>query len=160
MDRDLRNLNPEEYALLKDAAAYIVILIAGADGNIDATEIEWAEKIVHIRTYTGDERLKDFHQELDEELPNKIKQFIAELPKDVNKRSQIVSDKLSGLNSILASLHPAIGAYLYKSFVTYARRIATSSGGFLGFMTVSAEEKKWVGLPMLTPITYHSEEEE
>lgn len=160
MDRDLRNLNPEEYALLKDAAAYIVILIAGADGNIDATEIEWAEKIVHIRTYTGDERLKDFHQELDSELPAKLKQLIAELPKDVAKRSEIVSEKLTGLNPILASLPPAIGAYLYKSFVTYARRIATSSGGFLGFMTVSAEEKKWVGLPMLTPVIFNSEEEE
>lgn len=160
MDRELRNLKPEEYSLLKDAAAYIVVLVAGADGNIDEQEIEWAEKIVHIRTYTGDERLKEFLQELDAELPAKITQLINELPKDVAKRSEIISERLEGLNPILASLSPAIGAYLYKGYVTYAHRIATSSGGFLGFMTINADEKKWIGLPMLQPIVYNAEEEE
>ena len=38
--------------------------------------------------------------------------------------------------------------------------IATSTGGILSFFTISADEKKWVGLPMLSAIVYNPEEEE
>ena len=38
-------LSAEEISLLKDAHAYITVLIAGADGNIDADELSWADKI-------------------------------------------------------------------------------------------------------------------
>ncbi|MEP6795249.1 MAG: hypothetical protein ABJB16_13045, partial [Saprospiraceae bacterium] len=66
MDQDLDLLSKEELTQLEDAFAYITILIAGADGKIDEKEITWAEKIAHIRTYAGDERLKTFHEEVDQ----------------------------------------------------------------------------------------------
>lgn len=160
MDQDLSLLSSEEIRLLKDAHAYITVLIAGADGNIDADELSWADKIAQIRTFAGDERLKDFHEAVNHELHEKIQQLIAELPKETDNRNQIISGKLSQLNPVLAALHPSIGAILYKGYVSFAERIAKASGGILSFFTIGPEEKKWIGLPMLTPIVYKVEEEE
>lgn len=160
MDQDLNILSPAEIAQLKDAYAYITVLIAGADGKIDPNELSWAEKITQIRTFAGDERLKDFHVEVNEVLSKRIKQLIAELPSDVKSRNAAISEKLALLNPILASLDPSLGYYLYKGFVTFAERVAKSSGGFLSFFTIGPEEKKWVSLPMLNAIVYNPEEEE
>lgn len=160
MDQDLRLLTTEENSLLRDAYAYITILIAGADGKIDPSELSWAEKITQIRTFAGDERLKAFHIEVNEMLASRIRELIAELPTDVKSRSAIISEKLSHLNPILASLDPSLAYYLYKGYVSFAERIAKSSGGFLSFFTIGPEEKKWVSLPMLNAIVYNPEEEE
>ena len=160
MDQDLNLLSPEEINQLKDAYAYITVLIAGADGKIDPNELSWAEKITQIRTFAGDERLKNFHVEVNETLSNKIKQLIAELPTDVKSRSAIISERLSHLNPILSSLDPSLGYYLYKGYVSFAERIAKSSGGFLSFFTIGPEEKKWIALPMINAIVYNPEEEE
>ncbi len=160
MDQDLGLLSKEELTQLEDAFAYITILIAGADGKIDEKEITWAEKIAHIRTFAGDERLKAFHEEVDKNLHARIETLINELPKDVSSRSKMISEKLAQLNHVLSSLDPYIGAYLYKGFLSFAERIAKSSGGFLSFFTISPEEKKWIGLPMLNAILYDDGEEE
>ena len=160
MDQDLRLLTAEEFSLLKDAYAYITVLIAGADGNIDAEELSWAEKIVQIRTFAGDERLKEFHDVVNAELPAKIQQLIAELPTEVAARNAKISETLTGLNPILASLDPSLGSYFYKGYVSFAERIAKASGGILSFFSIGPEEKKWISLPMLTAIVYNPEEEE
>ena len=160
MDQYLSILSSEEIGKLKDAHAYIAILLAGADGKIDPRELSWAEKIAHIRSFAGDERLRNFHEEVDKELHAKIEQLLKELPGETKARNQVISEILSQLNPILAALDPAIGAYLYKSYISYAHRIATSTGGILSFFTISAEEKKWVGLPMLAAIVYNLDEEE
>lgn len=160
MDQDLSLLSPQEHASLQDAYAYITILIAGADGKIDPDELSWAEKITQIRTFAGDERLKTFHTEVNEMLPAKIKQLIADLPDDVSSRSAILSEKLAGLNPILASLDPSIAYYLYKGYKSFAERIAKASGGFLSFFTIGPEEKKWIPLSMIHPIIYTPDEEE
>ncbi|MBK9104338.1 MAG: hypothetical protein IPL92_07155 [Saprospiraceae bacterium] len=159
MDQDLSMLSPEEITLLMDAHAYITVLIAGADGNIDAEELAWAEKIAQIRTFAGDERLKEFHEKVNVEIAGKIKQFIGELPSDPAGRNAIISEKLTGLNPILSALHPSIGSYLYKGYVSFAERIAKASGGILSFFSIGPEEKKWISLPMLTAIVYNPDAE-
>ena len=160
MDQDLSQLTPADITKLKDAYAYITVLIAGADGKIDPHELSWAEKIAQIRTFTGDERLHTFHEEVNVELSSKIKQLIAELPADPNNRNAVISAYLSDLNPVLATLDPYIGAYLYKGYVSFAQRIAKASGGVLSFFSIGPEERKWVGLPMLDAIIYTEEEEE
>lgn len=160
MDQDLSMLTSEEITQLKDAFAYITVLIAGADGKIDPNELSWAEKITQIRTFAGDERLKEFHTEVNDALSHRIKQLIDELPKDTASRNAIISGKLAQLNPILASIDPSLGSYLYKGYVSFAERIAKASGGFLSFFTIGPEEKKWIGLPMLSAIIYNPDEEE
>ncbi len=160
MDQHLSLLSSEEITRLKDGYAYITVLIAGADGKIDADELSWAEKITQIRTFAGDERLKDFHTETNQMIAGRIKEVIAELPTDVASRSAIISEKLSQLNPILGSLDPSLGAYMYRGYKSFAERIAKASGGVLSFFTIGPEEKKWIGLPMLVEIVDPTSEEE
>ena len=153
-------LTTQDIQLIKDAYAYITVLIAGADGKIDDKELEWAEKIVQIRTFSGDERFFSIHEAITQELPGKIRSLIAELPTDTKARNSAISLKLEELNPMLAKLHPSSGAYLYKGFVNFAERVAKASGGFLSFFSIGPEEKKWINLPMLKAIIYTGDEEE
>lgn len=156
----LEKLNHDQLQLIKDAYAYITVLIAGADGKIEPKELEWAEKIVQIRTFSGEEGLFSLHEAITAELPGKIKSLIHDLPTDTSERSKILSENIAALNPILANLDPATGAYLYKGYISFAERVAKASGGFLSFFSIGPEEKKWMSLPMLTAIIYNPDEEE
>ena len=153
-------LTPEEIQILIDSYANISVLIAGAEGKMDSKELAWAEKIVQIRTFSGDERLFHLHEEISRQLPGKIKSLIASMPADTATRNKLLSAELEKLNPILASLEPFMGNYLYKGYLSFAERIAKASGGFLSFFAIGPEEKKWIKLPMLTAIHYNPDEEE
>jgi hypothetical protein len=49
---------------------------------------------------------------------------------------------------------------LFKGYKSFAERIAKASGGILSFFSIGPEEKKWVGLPMISAIVYNPDEEE
>jgi len=153
-------LTKEEIQTLKDAYAYIAVLIAGADGKMDPKELAWAEKIVQIRSFSGDERLFHLHEEITKELPGKIKEVVDHMPQDLPTRNKAFSTEIEKLNPILASLDPFMGNYLYKGFLSFAERIAKASGGFLSFFAIGPEEKKWIKLPMLQAIAFNPDEEE
>jgi hypothetical protein len=153
-------LSTAEIQTLKDAYAYIAVLIAGADGKMDAKELAWAEKIVQIRSFSGDERLFHLHEEITKELPGKIKEVIGSMPADLPTRNKVFSAEIEKLNPILASLDPFMGNYMYKGYLSFAERTAKSSGGFLSFFAIGPEEKKWIKLPMLHAIAYNPDDEE
>jgi len=153
-------LSKEEIQTIKDSYAYIAVLIAGAEGKIDKKELAWAEKIVQIRSFSGDERLYHLHQEITSEIPDKIREIVEHMPNDVATRSKQYSEEIAKLNPILAHLDPFMGNYMYRGFLSFAERIAKASGGFLSFFAISPEERKWIKLPMLHAIHYNPDEEE
>jgi len=153
-------LSTDEIQTLKDAYAYIAVLIAGADGKMDHKELAFSEKIVQIRSFSGDERLFHLHDEITKELPGKIKEVMSSMSQDLATRNQVLSAEIEKLNPILASLDPFMGNYMYRGYVSFAERIAKSSGGFLSFFSVGPEEKKWIKLPMLHAIAFNPDEEE
>lgn len=154
MDKALQHLTPAELQHLKDAFAYITILIAGADGNIDHDELAWAERVAKIRTYAGDERLDEFHKSVHDGIEAKINELRTSLPQNVAERSQLISEYLKGLNPILAKIELPIAAVLYTGYRRFAHRIARASGGVLSFFAVGSDEKKYVNLPTVTPVVH------
>ena len=154
------NLNEEETGRLLDALPLITVLIAGADGNFEKEELEWAEKITHIRSYKLKNDIQAFYQEVEINLLEKVQYIIDSLPTDVTERTTIITEKLTYLNPILAKLDPSIGHKLYVGFLSFAEHIAKASGGLMGFFNVNAAEAKLIGLPMLQPIVYEGDEEE
>ncbi len=159
MDLIFNNLSKEEYALLKDAIPQITILIAGADGKISPDETAWAEKVTGIRTYSSAEEHQDFYREVGETFQTRLDQLISELPEDVGARTSRISETLSGLNAILHKLELKNAAQLYNELRSFAGHVARSSGGFLKFWSVSAEEKKLIDLPMLEKFEWKDEED-
>ena len=160
MNAIFEKLNDTEYALLKDAIPQITILIAGADGKISPSETSWAEKVTNIRSYSALEEYQEFYQEIGQTFHDRLEQLIAELPEDVAARQEKISATLRPVNDILHKLDPRHSAHLYNELLTFARHVARAAGGFLKFWSVSAEEKKWIGLPMLDVFEFEEEVDE
>ena len=153
-------LSETEFSTLVDALPGIAILIAGADGKIDEEETDWAEKLTHIRSYNHPPSLEGLYEVANESFSGQMHAFLASYPKQAGDRNRMISGELEALNPILAKLDPTTAYAVYDSLTSFARHIARSSGGFLGFGAISKQEEEWIGLPMLTPIEIVSEEEE
>lgn len=160
MIEHLKSLKEADYNRLKDAVPQITILIAGADGKIEVGQLEWAEKVTKIRSYKMEEELADFYKEVGVDFADKLDTILRTLPSQVSERTALLSGMLAELNGVFAKLEPAIASKLYKSFTSFARHVAQASGGFLGFFSINQEEAKLIGLPMINPVIYSSEEEE
>lgn len=157
MIKNFESLTSEELEKLRLGVSWIAVLIAGADGKIDSTEVSWASKIAKIRSYSGPDELQEFYENVYSDFGNKLPEIIENTPNDAKARTQIAVGKITELNAILAKLPNYIGALLYDSFVSFATHVAKASGGFLRIWSISHEEDKYIHLPMLEEITYHEE---
>jgi len=157
MVTSFETLSAEEFGKLKKGVAWIALLIAGADGKIDSTEISWASKIAKIRSYANPDLLNEFYREVGEDFDENLMNLIETSPNEKDERSKLAVDAISELNPILAKLEPLVGYKLYVSFKSFATHVAKASGGFLRMWSVSYEENKYIDLPMLTPIEYVEE---
>ena len=134
-------------------------MIAGADGKIEKEEKDWSAKIAKIRTYSNPDVLHDFYVEVGRNYSSKLDQLIDELPDDTDKRNQMISNQLSELNEIFPKLEGHYAAILYQSMMSFAKHVAKASGGFFGIGSISKSEKKWIDLPMITPVIAPTEDE-
>ncbi|WP_235295899.1 tellurite resistance TerB family protein [Portibacter marinus] len=159
MNPYFKNISKEEYEMLQEAVFDVTILIAGADGEIDPNEKEWADKITHIRTYTGPEVLRQFYAEIDGYFEKHLDDKIKKLPQHVEKRNVKLATSLRNINPILAKLPQDVAATYYESLRTLATHVARASGGILRVWAISSEEAAWVELPMITPIEFPETEE-
>lgn len=153
-------LSESQQELMYDAIPLITIYIAGADGNIDQDEKDWAEKVTKIRSYSYHESLLEFYTNLGNVYNDKLNAYLASLPDDVEARTAAIQEKLAGLNSILAKLDANFAARYYKGLVTFAEHVAKASGGILGFGSISRAEDKLLGLDMITPLELQDEDED
>ncbi len=146
------NLSQEELLQLETAIPQIAVLIAGADGKIDVKETIWAEKVTEIRGFAGEDWLNDFYDQVHANFAIKFRDMVQNLPEKTSERQEMLAKEIEKVNSILLKLDEKVAFKLYKSYLTYAVRVATASGGVMGFGAMSHDEKKWVDLPMITPI--------
>lgn len=153
-------INKEQFETCKEAIAWITILIAGSDGEIDHTETEWAEKLTKIRSYSSPMDLSDFYKEVGKDYAAVMARLLERMPSDTTERTALLTRKLNQLNDILPRLDNTTGYHLYKSYKSFAHHVAKASGGFLGFFSVSPEEKKLIDLPMINPVELYEEEDE
>ena len=153
-----QKFNEEQIELLVDAIPLITILIAGADGEIDEDEKSWGAKLTKIRSYSHPDIMNEYYQHVGEGYSEKVESYIKSLPQDTDARTAAITEKLAGLNSILAQLDQYDGHTMYKSFTSFAEHVAKASGGFLRIGAVSKAEAALMSLPMITPIEEPEEE--
>ena len=145
-------LSKEEIDALVEAPALITILVGAADGDLDREERTWSERLLRSRTYNNPKTLNEFYRVVVEGFWVKVHSEMAHLPEDPEARNTEISTRLERINPILAKLDLQLAADLYKGFLGLAEETAEASGGFLRIGAISAEEARWVKLPMITPI--------
>ena len=160
MIEGFERVSEEQFIILKDAIAWITALIAGADGDIDKEETEWAEKLTKIRSYANPNELTPFYQEVGLDFHDRLHHVLDTLPMGKKEREDILTSKLSQVNDAIKPLDNDLAYELYSSYLSFAKHVAKHNGGFLGFLSIDKDEEHLMHLNMIDPIILDSEEEE
>lgn len=146
------HLHSSELDRLLEAPVLVTILVGAADGVLDREERTWSDRLMQARTYNKPRHLNEFYAVVAHGFLDKVDQRMAQLPNGVDARNALIAEELSKINSILAKVDMPLSADLYKSFLGLAKETAKASGGFLRIGAISAEEARWINLPMITPV--------
>ena len=152
MPKELAGLQAEEKQLIFDAIPLVTILIAGADGNIDAKETAWAKKLTKIRGYKETETLSSLYKIVGETLDDRLAYFIDQLPGGTKKRTADIITELTKLNDILPKIDSWYAKLFYEDLVSFAKHVAEASGGFMGMVTINSKESELIDLPMINKL--------
>ena len=151
----LNPLSDEEKLFLQKTPVLVAILIAGADNKIDRSEIKEALRISRYKPIKARNLLKGFYSSIGEDFEYNLIEEIASLPREARKRTPVIMNELEKLNKILPKLDSKFAIQFYESMKDIAKRIAKSSGGVLGYISVDYEESKLMELKMIkNPSSY------
>jgi len=147
MIMELARLKESEVELMLKAPVLLCILIAGADGTIDRKEVKEA---INVTVKKKDKTILDsYFKEVSQDFEDKLKILLQSYPYESTQRSPILIQELSQLNPILRKLDKLFSKAFYDMLKELAEKIAGSSGGFWGMMSVDSEEAKYIRLPMI-----------
>lgn len=154
MIKELNRLKEGEMELMLKAPVLLCILIAGADGTIDRKEIKEA---INVTVKKKDKTILDsYFKEVSQDFEDKLKVLLQSYPYESTQRNPILIQELSQLNPILKKLDKSFSKPFYDMLKELAEKIAGSSGGFWGMMSVDSEEAKYIRLPMLDDPTQNN----
>ena len=142
-------LTQEEVDLMFQVPMLVAILIAGADNNIDKTEMKEAITLSKIKQQKARKELLDYYKEVGQDFEDKLKVMIQNYPLDAELRNPQIIKKLEQLNTVWPKLDKNFAVDFYASIKDMARKIAESSGGVLGYMSIGYEESKLISLEMI-----------
>lgn len=142
-------LNEEERDFMCALPIYVSILIAGADGKIDNSEIKKAISVSNIKTKKARKELVGYFQQVNKDFEDKLKMTIANLPSGTKEREKFLIEELGKTNDIFAKMEKSFTSKLYLSLKDIAKSIAEASGGVFGYMSVGYEESKLIDLKMI-----------
>lgn len=131
------------------APAYVSVLIAGADDNIDKSEIKSAIQLAKVKQQKAREALLGYYKAVGERFEEDFMGLIEGLPHAAAERGPAINRELKKLNLILPKLNKTFATEFYASLKDIAKKIAEASGGVLGYLSVSYEEAKLMELTMI-----------
>jgi vacuolar-type H+-ATPase subunit H len=150
MVTQLQHLSEQEIDLVYRAPILTSILISGAEGPINDRKINAAIEFAKKEVKEARALMYDLYLEISEDMEQKIQETIRLYPEDPPQRSQQILHELEKLNEILPKLDKSFAVVYYLSLKNIARKIARSTGGFLGiFGKISKAERKYLGLDMI-----------
>lgn len=149
---EFSSLSTEDQELLKNAPALITIMVGGADEDLSEEELGKALKTVRIRAYNEEYELQYFYQQLESEYDDQVAAIAQLLPSTAEERLQILSQRLTKVNTVLAQFSPETAYAFYQDLRSFATIVARAEGGFLRWITIGPKEAKVVDLPMIDAI--------
>jgi len=149
MIQEFKELTEEEVDFMLRVPALICTLVAGADSNIDNSEIRESIAISKLKQTRARKALIEYYRAVGKNFESQFKEFNDSYPKNVDERNLLIIAELEKVNPILKKLDRSYSIKFYNSIKDLANKIAESSGGVLGFMSVSYAESKLIKLDMI-----------
>ena len=149
MVRELSKLTSAEQELVYKAPFLVSILIAGADGKIDRTEIREAIRFAEHSVVSSDLSLRQLMHEIATDFEDKLRVLLQHYPRESASRNPMLVEDLSQLNAVWSKLETKYAIDFYDLLINIARHIAESSGGLMGIRSVGSEEARYINLSML-----------
>lgn len=149
------HLTEEERELMFKVPILVSILIAGADNDIDRSEIRKAVDISSIKQKQAREELLDYYREVAQDFEDKMKVLIQHYPQNALERNPMIIEELEKVNLVLPKLDNRFAVEFYASIRDIAKKVAEASGGVLGYMAVGYEESKYIDLKMIKDPAAH-----
>lgn len=146
---EFEGLRDDEIDVVVKAPVYVAILIAGADGNIDKSERKEAVNVARNKQTRSREQLSDFYKVVGEVFEDNFNTLIDALPSGTDDRISAITKELRKLNFILPKVDKNFAIKFHASLKELAKKIAESSGGVLGYLSVGYEEAKLMELKMI-----------
>src|SRR3954465_5697229 len=115
------SLTNSEWEQLYKLPAYISLLAANHDGNLDKQERKAAIKLSHIKTYSCNPLLTSFYDEADKVFEQNIAELDKALPKERTEREEAIKQEVRKLNTIMAKLGPEYAEAMQQSMQTFTR---------------------------------------
>jgi len=125
------NLSHEEQAQLLKFPAYISLLAANLDGELDAVEKNAAIELTHIRSYKSDEVLSGFYREVEKNFEETITNIDAQLPQDKDAREIEIMENLGKIELILSKLGYSYSKKMHESMRTFKNHVSNAHGNIL-----------------------------
>lgn len=149
MIKEFEALREDEVSVLLDAPVYVTILVAGSDGNIDNAERKEAISTARQKQSRAREQLLEYYQEVGGRFEDRLTELMESLPESTEERMKIITQELRKLNFIFPKIDKNFTVKLYASLQELAKKIAEASGGLMGYLSVSYDEKKAMELNMI-----------
>ncbi len=148
----MENLSAGDKDKLIDAIPLITAYVAFADGRLDASEVNTARRLNTLKKHRKDlsQSVRKYYEEVINSFDDRFEKLVGTLPDEEAPRMDVLENKLRSLNAVLEKLDPLHAYELYKTFKSYAKRVAKSEGSFLGMGGVGPKQDKAAQLEMLS----------
>jgi hypothetical protein len=146
---ELDRLTGSEAELIYKTPILVCILIAGADGKIDKKEINQAMSFAEKKHRRSLSSVSVLLKEISTDFEDKLKSLMQNYPYEVTQRNPLIVEELASINQVLRKIDPAFAQEYYKTLLSIAESIATSSGGLLGYNAIGSEEARYIKLSMI-----------
>ena len=143
------NLSQEEEELMYSLPIYVSVLIAGADGKIDSTEIKKAVALAGLKKKKARKDLLEYYNHVNTDYEDKMKVTIANLPLGHKEREKLLIEDIKKANDVFQKIDKKFAIKLYASLKESAKHVAEASGGVFGYMSVGYEESRLIDLKMI-----------
>lgn len=146
----LKDLSEDDKLALKKIPALVTILVGGADDNLDEKEIKMGKISSEFRKEHGEVLVHDYFEWVSKDYVSIFEtEWNHYKSLAVEERTEKISGVLTSVNDILQKIDKKYAHALVTSWRGLARAVANTSGGILGKLTMSNEEKFLIGLDML-----------
>ncbi len=121
---ELEELNAQEKEMLFKAPAYVSLLAANDDGEMDEAEKKSAIEFSHIKTFSCDPILTHFYREVEKVFGANIDELDRQLPKGKTERKDEINNELLKLEPMLSKMGNAFAYLLHRSFISYTEHVS------------------------------------